>query len=391
LTDLKVTIVKRLEELESIRSVWEQMQRDEPFAVFYTDIKRYVATIKSLGGDTQPYITLVESDSHPAVMAIGRIENRRFDFQVGYKRLFGKTLRCLSIVYGGILGRQSDDSCTALVRGLVDALRRREADVVLLNRLRTDSLVYKLCRTVPHLLTRSHFVPSQLHWQTDIPATAEEFYDRIPTSRKRRWSRNLKQLGAPSSSKIKVVCYRRPSDIDYLVDVAYQIEKSTYKHPLVVGFSGSALNRALLEQAAEDGWLKAYVLYVDDDPCAFQFDVQYGCVQFSEYGSFDPRRSRGSPGTVLMVKVIEQLCREPDVHKMDYGFGDASWKAKFGTHCWPEESVHIFAPRLHPIMINMGISANRDVSQSLRRAITYVKLDSFVKRKWRRMLSESTP
>ncbi|MHC4495565.1 MAG: GNAT family N-acetyltransferase [Planctomycetota bacterium] len=384
---MKLTTVRALEELESIRSVWEQMQRDEHFTVFYTDIKRYVATIKALGGDTQPYITLVESDSHPAVMAIGRVEKRRFDFKVGYKRLFSKTLRCLSIVYGGILGRQSDDSCTALVRGLVDALRRRKADVVLLNRLRTDSLVYKLCRTVPHLLTRSHFVRPQLHWQTDIPATTEEFYDRIPASRKRRWSRNLKQLEAISSSEIKVVCYRRPSDIDYLVDVAYRIERSTYKHPLEVGFSGSALNRAMLEQAAEDGWLRAYVLYVDDDPCAFQFDVQYGGVQFSEYGSFDPRRSRGSPGTVLLTKVLEQLCREPDVHTIDYGFGDASWKAKFGTHCWPEKSVYIFAPRLHPIMINMGISANRAACLALRRAMTFVKLDSFVKRKWRRMLS----
>jgi hypothetical protein len=365
------------------------MQHDEPFAVFYTDIKRYVATVKALGGDTQPYIMLVESDNHPAVMAIGRIENRRFDFQVGYKRLFGKTLRCLSIVYGGILGRQSDDSCTALIGELVNALRRREADVVLLYHLRTDSLVYKLCRTVPHLLTRSHFVPSQLHWQTDIPATTKEFYDRIPASRKRRWIRNLKQLGAMGSYEIKFVCYRRPSDIDYLVDVAYQIEKYTYKQPLEVGFSGSALNRVLLEQAAEDGWLRAYVLYVDDDPCAFQFDVQYGGVQFTEYGSFDPRRSRGSPGTVLLVKVFEELCREPDVHTMDYGFGDASWKAKFGTHCWPEKSIYIFAPRFYPTIINMGISANRIVSQTLRRAITFVKLDSFVKRKWRRMLSKS--
>ncbi|MHC4145908.1 MAG: GNAT family N-acetyltransferase [Planctomycetota bacterium] len=391
MTDLRLTTVRALEELESIRSVWEQMQRDEHFTVFYTDIKRYVPTVKALGGDTQPYITLVESDSHPTVMAIGRIENRRFDFQVGYKKLFGKTLRCLSIVYGGILGRQSDDSCTALIGELVNALRRREADVVLLNHLRTDSLVYKLCRTVPHLLTRSHFVPSQLHWQTDIPATTEEFYDRFPASRKRRWIRNLKQLGAMGSSEIKVVCYRRPSDIDYLVDVAYQIEKSTYKHPIALGFSGSALNRALLEQAAEDGWLKAYVLYVDDDPCAFQFDVQYGGVQFSEYGSFDPRQSRGSPGTVLLVKVLEQLCLEPDVHTMDYGFGHASWKEKFGTHCWSEESIHIFAPRFQPMIVNMGISANRAVSQALRRAIAFVKLDSFVKRKWRRMLSENTP
>jgi CelD/BcsL family acetyltransferase involved in cellulose biosynthesis len=144
-----------------------------------------------------------------------------------------------------------------------------------------------------------------------------------------------------SSSEIKVVCYRQLSDVNYIINVACQIKESTYKSGLAVGFTNSAVNRALLEKAARDGSLRAYILYVGDEPCAFQLDILYGKTQFTEYGSFDPRWSRGSPGTVLLIKVLEQLCRESNVSIMDYGFGHALYKRKFGTNHWLEETVCI--------------------------------------------------
>ena len=384
--DLKITTLRKPEDVEKIRHIWDEIQQREPFPVPNTDIKRYMTYIKASSDNVQPYIILMERNNLPVAMTIGRIEKRRFDLKLGYKTLFGASLRCLSIMYGGIMGQLSNDLCTALMGELMNALRRREADVVFLNHLRIDSPIYKLCTTVPHFITRSHFEPAQPHWQTYIPDTVEEFYSRISRSRKRRWNRNVRQLEKMSSSGIKVVCYRHLSDVHHLVNVAMQIEKPTYKDGLEVGFTDSALNWALLEQAAQDGRLKAYILYVGDEPCAFQIDLQYGKVQFAEYGSFDPRWSRGSPGIVILIKVLEQLCQEPDIRVMDFGFGDALFKKKFGTHCWLEKSVCIYAPRLRPILFNIAMSANQACCLVLHRALTYLKLDTWVKRNWRRML-----
>ena len=318
-------------------------------------------------------------------MIIGRIETRRLDLQFGYKTLFGLSLRCLSVVYGGIIGQPSDELCAVIMNELMNVLDRHEADVVFLNHLRTDSPIYKLYKTKASFWRRNHSRFAEPHWQTNITGSMKEFYSNVPNSRKRRWRRDIRQMEKISSSGIKVVCYRERSDIAYLSGLAYEIEKRTYKKNLRSGFISSPLNRALLEQAAGDGWLRAYVLYAGDQACAFQFDIQYKGVQFTEYGSFDPKWSRGSPGIVLLIKVIEQLCKKQEMRKLDFGFGDALYKRKFGTSHWMEESIYIYAPRLRPILINMVMSINL-VFSLLRRAVIHLNLDGLIKRNWRKMI-----
>ena len=387
--DCEIVAATNFEEIEAIRPIWEQMQHNEPFAVPNADVRRYVAGMKALGDEAQPYIVLVKFGDRPAAMAIGRIEQRPVVFKLGYKIISHPTLKCLSIVYGGVIGQPSRDLCILLLGELTNTIRRREADMVFLNHLRTDSPISRLCETLPHFVTRSHCVLAQPHWQTDIPETVDEFYSRMPKSRKQRWYRNIRNLEKISSSGIKVVCYRDINDVEYLVDVVCRIERSTYKNGLNIGFTDSVLNRALLEQAAKDDWLRAYILYVSGEPCAFQLDIRYGKTQFTEYGSFNPRWERGSPGIVLLLKVLEELCNDPEVGAMDYGFGDACYKEKLSTNCWLEKSVYIYAPRLHPIVVNVAVSANMALSRVLRRTAAHLHLDSSIKRYWRRIARRS--
>ncbi|OHB60977.1 MAG: hypothetical protein A2168_07170 [Planctomycetes bacterium RBG_13_50_24] len=388
--DCEIVTATNIEEIEAIRPIWEQMQRAMPHPVPNADIDRYLSIIKTRGEDVQPHIIVMKCDGHPAAITIGRIEKRQLDFKLGYKTLFSPTLRCLSIVYGGIIGRTSAEICDVLIDELMNLLRRGRADLVYFNHLGIDSPIYKLCKTVPNFFIRSHFAPVESHWQTYIPDTVEEFYRNIPNSRKSRWRRDIRQLEKISSSEIKIVCYREVSDINYLIDVACRIEESTYKRYLDVGFTNSAVNRELLEKAAQKGWLRAYILYVSDEPCAFQFDVRYGKTQFTEFGSFDPRLSRGSPGMVLLIKVLEQLCRDSNVSIMDYGFGHALYKSKFGTNYWLEENVCIYAPRVCPILINMAMSANLACYVLLSRVTAWLNLNSWIKRNWRRMVCKKS-
>ena len=384
--DCKIITATNFEEIEAIRPIWEQMQRNESHPVPNSDIDRYLSVVKTSDADVRPYVMLMKYKDRPAAITIGRIEKRKLDLKLGYKTLFSPALRCLSIVYGGIIGQPSIELSEVLIGEIMNVMRRGQADLVYFNHLRIDSPIYKLCKTVPGFLTRSYFVPAELHWQTYIPDTVEEFYRQIPNSRKRRWRRDIRQLEKISSSRIKIACYRRLCDVNYLIDVACQIKELTYKNGLAVGFTDSPVNRALLENAARDGSLRAYILFVGDEPCAFQFDVLYGKTQFTEFGSFDPKWSRGSPGTVLLIKVLEQLCRDSDVNMMDYGFGHALYKSKFGTNHWLEETVCIYAPRLRPILINMVMSANLACCVFLKRAVKRLNIDSWIKRNWRRMV-----
>ena len=155
--DCEIVAATNFEEIEAIRPIWEQMQRDEPHPAPNADIERYFSVVKTSGDDVQPYVMLMKCDGHPAVIMIGRIEKRRLDFKLGYKTLFSPALRYLSIVYGGIIGQPSAELCRALIGEIMNVLRRGKADLVFFNRLGIDSPIHKLCKTVPVFFSRSHF------------------------------------------------------------------------------------------------------------------------------------------------------------------------------------------------------------------------------------------
>ncbi len=384
--NLEITTYKSVEEIDTIRTVWAEMQSKEPSPVINADIDRYLVIIKTLGSEVKPHIILLKQNDQPAAMIIGRLEQHRFDLKMGYKTLFKPALRCISVVYGGIIGRLTSDICTVLIHELIYTLRRREADVVFFNHLKIDSEFYKLCKTVPGFLRRSHFISPQHHWETHIPNSIEEFYSKVSSSRKRRWKYEIRKLEKIGSSPVKVICYHKQSDVDYFINVASRIEAASYKNHVGVGFISSAFTRPVMEQAARNGWLRAYILYVGDEPCAFELDIQYGHTQFAEQSSFDPKWSRGSPGIVLWVKVLEELCQDSKICRADYGFGDAPYKRQFGTSYWLGESVCIYAFRLRPILINIVLSLLSGCSLFVKRITSYLNLESWVKRNWRKMV-----
>jgi hypothetical protein len=388
-SDLKIATIRDLEGLEKIRPVWERMQQSEPFPVPNTDINRYIATVKELDGAAQPYIVLLSKDGRPAAMAVGRIENRRLRLRLGYKTLCSPTLKCLSVVYGGIIGQPTSELCRVLVFELIDAMRHREADVVFFNHLRIGSQIHKLCKAMPSFWRRSHFITPTPHWQTHLPNSVEELYSRVPKSRRRKWRRDLRRMEKANCGNTEIVCYSSREDLDCFMDVACRVERATYKSTLAGQPLNCQLNRSVLEQSARDGWLRAYVLYIGDSPSAFQTDVQYANTHFSEQASFDPKWHRCSPGIVLLLKVLEELCQDGKIRTVDYGFGDALYKRQFGTDCWLEECVYIYAPRLYQISINMLQSSLACLSLALRYVADKYTLTSWVKRRWRSTLQKN--
>ena len=75
---------------------------------------------------------------------------------------------------------------------------------------------------------------------------------------------------------------------------------------------------------------------------------------------------------------------------MDYGFGHAIYKSKFGTNHWMEENICIYAPRLRPVLINMAMSADLAVCRFLSNATKALNMDSWIKRNWRRIARKNS-
>ena len=98
--------------------------------------------------------------------------------------------------------------------------------------------------------------------------------------------------------------------------------------------------------------LLCYLLYLEGQPAAFWMGPFYGQVFYSDFIGFDPAYSKYSPGTVLQAKVVEDLCARQAVG-IDFGPGDALYKARLGTNCHEEASLYVYAPTLRGLVLNL--------------------------------------
>lgn len=382
----EVTIARTFEQIEEIRPLWQEMSRNESHSTPNADIDRYLSVLKTSGDNVRPYIILIKQNGHLKTMVVAITETRRIACRIGYLTILKPRMRCLSVVYGGILGQPDNEVCSFIVNELLRILRSREIDMVFLNHLRTDSQIFNLSRKMPGFLCRDYIPVVDSHWQTTALDGKEDFYKNLSRNERRNISRHTKSLEKKASSQVKLRSFRGLPELQEFISTASEISSVTYQKILTGGFTGSDSVRALLTQAAQKDWLRAYILYAGSEPIAFESGLIYKSTYFAEYRGFHPDWSIGSPGSILLLKVLDEFSRDPEVKRYDYGFGDSSYKQRYGQEYWLEAPVYIFAPRLYPILVNVIRTLITAFSASLKFILHKFGFIDRVKRSWRKRL-----
>jgi hypothetical protein len=383
---LEVVIAKSVGEVEAIRPVWEEMQNNEPYPIINADIDRYLSVVLASGEQVQPYVVLTKKSGHPVAMAICRLQKWSLKLKLGYKTLFSSTLRCLGVVYGGVIGNLTNDVCEMLVRELMNTLRCGEADMIRFNHIRTDSCIFRISIKLPGVLNRGYFPKVENHWSMSAPENLEQFYQARSKKHRGNLKRYISKLDKEYPNQVRIITYTEEGDLDEAIKAASQISRLTYQHGLDSGFTDNPRTRVLLTTAARQGWLRMSVLYINGEPGAFQVGQHYGKQYMLEQIGFDPKWSRLELGTVLFIRVLEDICADPDIEFVDFGFGDADYKHSYGDKQWQEASVYIFAPRLYPIFINIVQTFTIGLNKSLEYILHKTGLVGWIKRRWRDLL-----
>jgi hypothetical protein len=278
---------------------------------------------------------------------------------------------------------------------MVDELNRSlsngEADVVVFNHLSTDSEMYKLARTKPSVLGRGYFPKVDPHWNMPVPKDIELFYQSRRPKSSNTLRRKIKKLERAYPNQIRIVMYNREDELEEGLSVASKISQRTYQYVLGAGLLDNSQTRSMMATAARHGWLRLHILFINDKPCAFQWGLQYGKTYFLGQLGLDPAWRQLNAGTVLFVRVLEELCRNPSVELFDFGFGDAQYKHSYGNKQWAEASVYMFAPRSYPILVNSLNSLMTGLSLGMSSLARKIGFERWVKRRWRNLLQKSNP
>ncbi len=156
----------------------------------------------------------------------------------------------------------------------------------------------------------------------------------------------------------------------------------TYQRGLGAGFINNDETRRRLQLSGDRGWLRAYILYVDGEPCAFWFGTLYKETFHLDFTGYDQKYRKYEPGTILFVTMIESLC-EDEVKAIDFGFGDAFYKQRFGDSSWEEASVYIFGRTARGILLNILRTLTALIVLNAEKIVARYNLREKMKKWWR--------
>ena len=382
---ITIGISKNLDEIALIRTQWELKQKQESQNTPDTDYNKYISVTKSVNGQVEPFVMYFKKYDKLLAMVIGRIEIKPLDLRIGYLTLCRPKVKSLSIVYGGIMGQADDTLCITLLDELTKQLKAQQADLIQFHYLKTDTSLYRLLQNQYHNVALQ--VRTDKHWRMAIPDTIEKFYSVRSKGHRYNLRKAKSRIEKEFSGEIKHLYYSTEAEVDDFLKIATSISQKTYQHALNAGLVNDLSTQLRLKAEAANGWFRGHILFAGNKPCAFQLGSKYGNIYYMMNIGYDPEFKSYKPGLVLFLNVIEKLCEDSSIDSVDFYFGDAEYKYRFGTEYWQEATMYIFAQRIYPIFIKKLQVATLCLNECLKNIINKTGYTEQLKQKWRNLLS----
>jgi hypothetical protein len=372
-------IIRSAEGIEGVRRIWESMQ-SHPNA----DVDFYLTIISCRTEVLSPHIIILKKDESPVAMIIGRMETIPIRMTLGYMTLWSVKARSLTVVYGGLLGDQSETTAKCAVDVLFESLKKGEAEIVSISHVRHDSSLYRIIKAHPNFLCRDHGSMANDHFSLDLDRSRDDVLLRLSSKHRRRLRYLPKVLERQYPGAVEIRCYKSLQDVPQVCQDADRIMINTYQRGMGVGFVKNDEMTRRMMLAAEKHWLSSYVLYVASKPSAFWIGSIYKEVLYLQFTGFDPVLSKYELGTILLNHIINDMASNyPQVKRIDFGFGDALYKQRFANECWLESTIHIPSVTIKGISIGVLKTLDTKLSKSAAFLLKKVGLSERLKKMWR--------
>lgn len=384
---MPVRIFETASALESIRDAWFSWpgtrDSDVDFFRFLVGVRPEVL---------KPQVLLATKGQTPDAMLVGRLEKREVSLRFGYWHFHSPRIRVIDLVDGGLRGNASCENIDLLVGHVLDGLRQGAMDLAVFERLQIDSLLYERVHHLSQGFARGISRGRSVHRYLDLPTSSEELYQILPPEHRQNYRRKGRKLLNDFAGDVTITCYQSVSDLERVFRDIETIAQKTYQRGLGFGFQDTPEMRGRLELAAAKGWLRVRILYVKSVPVAYWVAMAYGDTLWGDFIGYDPEYRRYSPGMYLSLTALGEMCdgkQDRGITRVDYGGGDAEYKALLSNRSHEEEDVWIYGRTLRARAIYLFSTPLLLADRSARRVLGKTKLLADAKRLWRDRASRS--
>jgi len=376
----QVVVARTVEEAESMRGDWETAGVSD----IDSDIDYFLTVVRHGPHVVRPHVVLIRRPGRPALMGIARLELLGVPLSVGYRTVLRPQLRAIVVTFGGLVGTAGADDERALIGELRRPLDTGEADMLLLRKIDVAGTLRDVVADGASWARRSHAQPETRHWAAAVPRTADEFLAGRSADTRSKLRRKHRQLERKYGDGLRLRRFQHPAEMAEMCRDMEAVASRTYQWGLGASYSGSPLELGLIELGMRRGWFRAWMLYLQDRPVAFWLGNKYaGNFSMSQTG-FDPDYTRQSVGRYTLFRALEDLCAAGDVTWLDFGPGDADYKAAFAVPQRTESDVFVMRRGLRPVAVNLAATALSLVNGWGRHLAKETDWGRRLKRTWRR-------
>jgi hypothetical protein len=380
-SSVTVRILKTIDEIEEARPIWEAMQ-SHPNA----DIDFYLTIIQVRQEVVRPHVVIVLDENRPVAMAVARVEDVKSECKLGYKILFSLKVRSLTLLHGGIFGDLR--YLHVLLNSLLEPIRKKEVDVLLLSQMRVDLGVSSVLKSRSGVVLCERIGIARLHWQVNAVQSFKDYLGSFNKKHRANLLRPLRKLETDYGDDLVFKCFTDPADVGRVRADAEHVASQTYHRGLRVGFVDGDEEARRKKLEADCGWLRAYFFYVKEEPIAFLLCTQYGRTLHLDTTGYSPEYKKYEPGTAIILKVLEEGFSSDGIDFMDFGPGDADYKHRLGTHNWEEETLQAYGLKPSSVFLYVVQKTTGVLEHLARGLVQTLGMEQRIKRFWRNRLSQ---
>jgi CelD/BcsL family acetyltransferase involved in cellulose biosynthesis len=227
-----------------------------------------------------------------------------------------------------------------------------------------------------------------LRYTIDLSGTYEQYLAHFSSKTRNTLMRKLRRFKKATRDRIDWQEYTTVADVDEFFSAAFAVAKRTYQYRMFDDvFSDDHDARQDAYQLAEKGQFRGSVLRLAGRPIAFLYSpISEGHLLYRNLG-YDPNFEALSPGTVLLLQVLESSFRHKPAAKFDFFEGENDYKALFATSSVYCADLYFFPPTLRNKLLVYSHTAVHGLSRALVRVASAVGIKKFLKRGVRRWWS----
>lgn len=327
-------------DIEAWRPWWTSL----PIGNIDATLDYFLTVVRADPGVRRPHAVRVTVAGQPPVLVVARITDERFPLGVGGARMGSIHAKAVVVAFDGVVGAQTPAQRKAVLEAVEDVLSSGTADVAIFQQLDRASELFKdLDRMRERWRLRRR--PAVVWRHTDLPGSWDQFLARRSSKSRRQLRYDDNKMQRTYGDRLVLRRLDEPEHAERLLPDLRAVASVSYQAGLGVSLVDGPVQAALLDKAREEGWLRVWMLYIDDAPVAFWWGVVRAGVLSIGSPGFSPAFARDRVGYYTMRRMLEDASNDPLITRIDYGPGDSDYKERFSTGFCVTSDVYLAARR----------------------------------------------